>query len=441
MSAPAVSSNPIKVVIKCSRRFCRDALASRIASEPQFVVAGHVADDTDLLDLCQVSRPDVVLFDLCSQGVAPVLDTLCALRTRFERTRVVVIYEQLSPADLAASWPAGVDMLIPCSHGLDAVLFVLHRYATSGGTKSRRVPPSPGELTEQELQILALVAAGHSVNRVAEMLGVSARTVDNFKRRAYHKLGVANQGQAVARAGALGLLDPVVPMRLPVSMSGQMLVVLRGPDSPVRAEAIVALLAGGIAFVVEQPGQNGASVISEHNNRGPVLLVLVEPTGNTASLHGDDGIPTVLLRSAPMRHGEAMGLLRRGVAGIIAPDRIAQALVPALTLAASGHLTVDPAAASTLVAPGNRLDGDSGQLPEITTREEDILRSIAAGDTVRQTARALGIAPKTVENIQARLFRKLGVRNRAAAIAAVHTLGLLQSVVTNGHERRTNGLR
>ena len=39
----------------------------------------------------------------------------------------------------------------------------------------------------------------------------------------------------------------------------------------------------------------------------------------------------------------------------------------------------------------------------------------------------LGIAPKTVENIQTRLFRKLGVRNSAGALAVADAFGLLDS--------------
>jgi two-component system, NarL family, nitrate/nitrite response regulator NarL len=51
---------------------------------------------------------------------------------------------------------------------------------------------------------------------------------------------------------------------------------------------------------------------------------------------------------------------------------------------------------------------------------------MARGDTVRQTARSLGISVKTVENTQGRLFRKLGARNRAGALAVAHGLGLLE---------------
>ena len=109
---------------------------------------------------------------------------------------------------------------------------------------------------------------------------------------------------------------------------------------------------------------------------------------------------------------------------VIAADRAADDLVPALILAARGYLTVDAMAARS-VFRASRPAADGG-LPELTARECDILHSIAEGHTVRQTARTLGIAAKTVENTQARLFRKLGARNRAAALATAHAIGLLE---------------
>jgi DNA-binding NarL/FixJ family response regulator len=98
----------------------------------------------------------------------------------------------------------------------------------------------------------------------------------------------------------------------------------------------------------------------------------------------------------------------------------ARSAVDAVARAASLGLVPNPCPAGRPVAaapppsPG-----------DVTARECDILRSIALGHTVRQTAQSLGIAPKTVENIQARLFGKLGVRNRAGALAAAYELGLL----------------
>jgi DNA-binding CsgD family transcriptional regulator len=68
---------------------------------------------------------------------------------------------------------------------------------------------------------------------------------------------------------------------------------------------------------------------------------------------------------------------------------------------------------------------DNRQVITLTPREVDILESIERGESVKQTARSLGIAIKTVENLQSRLFRKLGARNRAQAIAKAHDLNLL----------------
>ncbi|SDL49035.1 DNA-binding response regulator, NarL/FixJ family, contains REC and HTH domains [Lentzea albidocapillata subsp. violacea] len=64
-------------------------------------------------------------------------------------------------------------------------------------------------------------------------------------------------------------------------------------------------------------------------------------------------------------------------------------------------------------------------VPTLTHREHDILDSIARGESVRQTAHALGIAVKTVESEQRQLFFKLRVHNRSQALSEAQRLGLL----------------
>jgi DNA-binding CsgD family transcriptional regulator len=92
-------------------------------------------------------------------------------------------------------------------------------------------------------------------------------------------------------------------------------------------------------------------------------------------------------------------------------------------LVSQGYVVVDSQPMRSLIdgphpGPGQRLT-DSGELPALTARESDIAASLAQGHSIRQTARALGISPKTAENTQTRLFRKLGVRNRAEALGAL----------------------
>jgi DNA-binding NarL/FixJ family response regulator len=61
----------------------------------------------------------------------------------------------------------------------------------------------------------------------------------------------------------------------------------------------------------------------------------------------------------------------------------------------------------------------------LTERELEVLRCIDGGMSVKQTARALAISAKTVENLQSRMFRKLGARNRAQAVLVGHRIGVL----------------
>jgi DNA-binding CsgD family transcriptional regulator len=113
----------------------------------------------------------------------------------------------------------------------------------------------------------------------------------------------------------------------------------------------------------------------------------------------------------------------------VAAERIEDHFLSVLRMVGQGYLVVDSSPMRPLIgavrarwderAPG-RLE-----LPELTARESDILRSLSRGHSIRQTARVLGIAPKTVENVQTRMFRKLGVRNRSGALAVADAFGLL----------------
>ena len=62
-----------------------------------------------------------------------------------------------------------------------------------------------------------------------------------------------------------------------------------------------------------------------------------------------------------------------------------------------------------------------------STRERDatLLRMLAEGRTTSEIATALGIAPKTVRNRASMLYRRLGVRSRAAAVRLAEERGML----------------
>jgi DNA-binding NarL/FixJ family response regulator len=67
----------------------------------------------------------------------------------------------------------------------------------------------------------------------------------------------------------------------------------------------------------------------------------------------------------------------------------------------------------------------AGAKATLTDRELEILEFLALGLTVKQVATRLGLSPRTVDTHIAKLYRKLGVRNRVQAISRAATLKLI----------------
>ena len=67
----------------------------------------------------------------------------------------------------------------------------------------------------------------------------------------------------------------------------------------------------------------------------------------------------------------------------------------------------------------------SGDLPELTVRENAILRLVAHGDGNGEIARKLFISEKTVRNHLTNIFEKLNVDSRARAIVLARDRGLV----------------
>jgi DNA-binding CsgD family transcriptional regulator len=79
-----------------------------------------------------------------------------------------------------------------------------------------RPRPQPSLLTERETEVLRLIADGLTTRDVAARLGISPRTVENYKQHMFAKLGVQSRAHAVAVASRGGLLGPLPAAPLPV---------------------------------------------------------------------------------------------------------------------------------------------------------------------------------------------------------------------------------
>ena len=432
-----MAGSATRIAVQSRRRLVRDALCAYLASRPEFTVVGQTASMDTMLALCALRRPDVVLIDAEPAGT-PTITELRQLCAAFPATQVVVAYAELHPQMLAGAIQAGVSALVPCAHGLASLVRTLRQYPAGSP------PVHDGfALTERELEVVSLLGAGHSVPQMARLMRISPRTVENHKRRIYVKLGVGNQIRAVSQATSMGLIGTgsgeLVRPRPGSDEHRSPFVVVSGAAGEGLDRVAEALAAAGVPFVhadpgTEWPGPEPATEAGFATGAGaagpvaqpqvPSAVVLIDPGPPDWRIVDAIGAPSLLVLFHEPDLSEIADALLRGVRSMVRGNDVGADLAAVVALVAHGYFAMPTEHLDDLVR-WLGLPGERPAVPELTTREADILGSIALGHTVRQTARSLGIAVKTVENTQARLFRKLGAHNRSGALTIAYRMGLV----------------
>ncbi|GAA2215127.1 hypothetical protein GCM10009850_105940 [Nonomuraea monospora] len=273
-------------------------------------------------------------------------------------------------------------------------------------------------LTARELEILSLTGSGHSAQEIADLLRLSRCAVENHRRRIYRKLGVAGQGQAVFRG--LGLLEPDGAPAVERSRGRELVVV--HARCPIAGEVVTrAVIGAGRALAAVR----GPLPYDEEMQASRLTAVLVDPVADDWALPGRLGARTIAVPSAPPGPCTVTDAVARGAYAVLWLGDVPGHLCAVLDLVAAEYLVV-----------GAGMVQRFGPAPRLTGRESEVLASIARGDTIKLTARLLGIAGKTVESTRARLFVKLGARNRSEALTNAYRAGLLPPGPPGGRPRR-----
>jgi two-component system nitrate/nitrite response regulator NarL len=138
-----------------------------------------------------------------------------------------------------------------------------------------------------------------------------------------------------------------------------------------------------------------------------------------------DGLPTkVLLLSAVTDSAVVFRALEEGAKGYLSKDAKRAEIVDAVLRVAKGATVVPPELASG-VADQIRLRAQPAG-PVLSERESQVLRGFADGLSIPQLAAQLYIGASTVKTHTQRLYEKLGVSDRAAAVAEGMRRGLLE---------------
>jgi two-component system, NarL family, invasion response regulator UvrY len=152
------------------------------------------------------------------------------------------------------------------------------------------------------------------------------------------------------------------------------------------------------------PDRNGLEVLKDIKASYPVLPVLI----------------LTILPEEQL----AMRVLRAGADGFLSKGSAARDLVRAIETIMAGGKHVSAAVAARLVA-GLQSAGPALPHEGLSEREDQVFRRIAAGKTVGEIARELGLSVKTISSYRTNTLRKLNVENNAQLMSYAYTHRLI----------------
>ena len=203
-----------------------------------------------------------------------------------------------------------------------------------------------------------------------------------------------------------------------------------GDDHPLFRDGVVRALqnSGEIEIVAEaDDGTSALEAIRTH--RPQVALLDYRMPGmdgaEVAAAVTRDELPTrVLLISAHDDAAIVYHALQEGAAGFLPKESSRSEIVAAVLSCAKGRDVLPASMAAGLAGEIRKRNEPSG--PTLSAREREVLVMIADGKTIPSIAGELYLAPSTVKTHVQRLYEKLGVNDRAAAVAEAMRRRLLE---------------
>ena len=212
----APPDDDITIVLADDHAVVRSGLKLLLDAEPGMRVVADAGDVESAMRYVRGHHPNVLVLDL-NMGGASSLSAIPAMRAESADTQIVVLTMQEEPAFAREALSAGAAGYV-LKEAADAELVEAIRRAAAGdtylnprlGARLATEPTgAPDELSERELDVLRLIALGHTNSEIAAQLFLSVRTVETHRSHIQQKLRLSTRAELVAHAMRRGLIEDI----------------------------------------------------------------------------------------------------------------------------------------------------------------------------------------------------------------------------------------
>ncbi len=208
------AAGTIRIVLADDHAVVRSGLRLLLDSESDFEVVAEASDVESARRYVRGHHPRVLVLDLNMPGGSS-LRTIPTIRAESPDTQIVVLTMQQEPALAREALGAGALGYVLKEAADDELVEAVRRAAAGesylnprlGARIASEPPPGPpDDLSEREVDVLRLIALGHTNAEIAEQLYLSVRTVETHRAHIQQKLRLSTRAELVGYVLERGLI-------------------------------------------------------------------------------------------------------------------------------------------------------------------------------------------------------------------------------------------
>jgi len=207
----STSPSLIRVLTVDDHALLREGIAALVNAEPDMELVAEASDGEEAIKQFRRHRPDVTLMDLQMPGLNGI-EAMIRILAEFPDSRIIALTTYSGDVQVLRALRSGARAYLLKGHDRELIETI---HAVMQGRK--RIPPevaaelaehaTDDELSEREIEVLKLIATGHSNKQIADLLFIAEATVKSRVTNILSKLSASDRAHAVTIGLKRGIIE------------------------------------------------------------------------------------------------------------------------------------------------------------------------------------------------------------------------------------------